>query len=89
MITRTIAILFFAAAVVTGFALGWGYSLGAALYRLNASALNATQAAVQRHIHPDLWDALFVPMLTLPAWGGWAVFGVIFLVIGALRQGRG
>lgn len=89
MITRIIAILFIAAALVTGFALGWGHSLGAALYRLNAPALNSLQAAVQRYIHPDLWDALFVPMLNLPAWSGWAALGMIFVVISALRPGRG
>ena len=88
MITRVIAILFFAAALVTGFSLGWGYGMGEALYRLNAGALNSMQAGVQRYLHPQLWDALFVPLLNMPAWSGWALFGIIFLVIGALRPGR-
>jgi hypothetical protein len=89
MVLRTIAFLFFAAAVVTGFSLGWGESLGTALYRLNAPALNSLQAGVQRHLVPELWDALFVPLLNLPAWSGWAVFGIIFLAIAMLRPGRG
>jgi hypothetical protein len=89
MILRTIAILFFAAAILTGFILGWSHSLGSALYRLNAAALNSLQAGVQRYLLPDLWDALFVPLLSIPAWAGWAVIGLGCLATSMLRTGRG
>ena len=89
MILRTIALLFFAAAALTGFTLGWTVPLGDALFRLNASALNSFQAGVQRYLFPQLWDALFVPLLSIPAWTGWAVIGFGFFATSMLRAGRG
>lgn len=89
MILRTIAILFFALAVVLGVALGWGYELGTAMYKVNPGALNALQAGVQRHITPMLWDGLFVPFLAMPLWLFPTLIGLVFMIASAMRPGRG
>jgi hypothetical protein len=89
MILRTIAFLFFGLAVVMGFALGWGYQLGTALFKVNAGALNSLQAGVQRYLAPAVWDGAFVPILSMPAWGLPAVIGLIFTIASSLRPGKG
>ncbi|MBR0678930.1 hypothetical protein GXW74_00375 [Roseomonas eburnea] len=89
MILRTIALLFFSLAAVMGFALGWGYELGAALFRVNPGALNALQAGIQRYLFPEVWDGAFVPILAMPAWGLPVLLGLVFLAISLARAGRG
>jgi len=89
MILRTIALLFFSLAVAMGFALGWRYELGAALFRVNPGALSAFQAGVERYLFPEVWDGAFAPMLAMPAWGLPVMLGLIFLAISLARTGRG
>lgn len=89
MVLRIIALLFFSFAVALGFSLGWGYQLGEALFRVNAAGLNSFQAGVQRYLAPAIWDGVFVPLLSMPAWALPVAIGVMFLMIAALRPGRG
>ncbi len=89
MVLKTVALLFFASALLMALMLGPWWPLGAVLYRINASALNSLQAGVQRHIWPPLWDGLFVPLLNMPAWALPALLGACFLMAAALRPGRG
>ncbi|MBR0670966.1 hypothetical protein [Neoroseomonas soli] len=89
MILRTIALLFFGLAVALGFALGWGYELGTAMYKVNPAALNSLQVGVQRYLAPVIWDGLFVPFLTMPVWLLPTLFGLGFMIASSMRPGRG
>lgn len=89
MILRTIAFVFFGLAAAMGFALGWGYDLGTAVFKVNAAALNSLQAGIQRYLAPAIWDGAFVPFLSMPAWGLPALIGLIFMIASAMRPGKG
>jgi hypothetical protein len=89
MVLKTVALLFFAGALVLALAFGPWWPLGALLYRVNAAALNSLQAGIQRHLWPPLWDGLFVPLLNTPAWVLPALIGACFLLAASLRPGRG
>ena len=88
MIFRVLALVFLGAALVTGFALGWGTQLGSALRRMNPGAMRSLQSGVEGYTLPDVWAGLFEPMLSIPAWSGWIVLAVIFFVVSALQPGR-
>ncbi len=60
--------------------------LGVVLYRFAPGTLNATQAGVQRYIAPDLWDAIFIPVLTSPVWATPLALGALLLLISLLRR---
>lgn len=64
---------------------GWEAPLGAVLYRLNPALLNMTQAGIQRHIAPWVWDDLALPLLEQPAWLVPGVLGLL-LLLPALRR---
>ena len=59
--------------------------LGALWYEWSRGSLNLTQAIVQRHLHPAIWDNGFLPVLELPAW---LVFAVLGLVLAFLFRRR-
>lgn len=65
-----LALLLIGADVVRGLeAGGWAaLALGELWFRADPSGLNATQAAVQRHLHPALWDPVAIAVLRWPAW---------------------
>ncbi len=53
--------------------------LGEAWYALSPETLNLSQAAVERHVHPFLWDPIIQSVLLLP---NWAVIGSLgFLLV--------
>lgn len=62
-------------------------------YRLNVGSLNLTQAVIQRHVVPYLWDPVVVSALLWPAWGLFAVPGLVLTILFAPRRppaaGRG
>ncbi|PWS36254.1 hypothetical protein DFH01_13800 [Falsiroseomonas bella] len=62
--------------------------LGALIFELYPPFLNTLQAGVQRRIAPELWDLVFLPVLTAPAWVIPFVLGDLLLVIGILRRRR-
>lgn len=59
--------------------------LGSSWYAVSPATLNLAQAAIQRNVHPALWDPVAVFVLTLP---GFAVFGVLALVLYAAGRRR-
>ncbi len=79
-LSRAARALGWALAVLALAAFAWdlwgGFQAGAFMFRptgelwygLHPPSLNATQAAVQRHVSPALWDRALFPMLTAPAW---------------------
>lgn len=88
MIFRVLALVFLAAALITGMALGWGTQLGVALRRMNPGAMRSLQSGVEGYLMPDVWQALFEPVLSIPVWSGWIVLAVIFFIVSAMQPGR-
>jgi hypothetical protein len=88
MVLKVIALLFFSAALLLALIFGHDWPLGAMLFSVNAAALNMLQAGVQRHVSAGLWDSLFVPLLSVPAWTAPAAIGAVLVLIAALRPGR-
>jgi hypothetical protein len=62
--------------------------LGALIFELHPPFLNTLQAGVQRRLAPELWDLVFLPVLTAPAWLIPFILGDLLLVIGILRRRR-
>ena len=60
--------------------------LGELWYAINPASLQLLQPAIQRHIHPALWDWVVQPMLL---WWAWPVFTVIGGALLALCRRRG
>ncbi len=89
MVLKTIALVLYSAALIMALAFGYDWSFGAMLFNINPAALNGLQAGVQRNLSPALWDALFIPLLSLPAWVIPVAMGTIFVLISALRPGKG
>ena len=52
--------------------------LGEHWFTLHAPSLNTSQAAIERYVHPFLWDPLILSLLQLPTW---IVFGVLGLLL--------
>lgn len=44
---------------------------------IHPPSLNALQASVQRYVLPELWDMVFVPLLSMPGW-------LIFMAVGGV-----
>lgn len=89
MVLRTLAFILFGAAFCMGFFMGWGYPLGRMLYGMNPSSMAAGQVGLERLVGPAVWNAAFMPLLHLPAWGLPAFIGVVLMIIAAMRPGRG
>ena len=89
MILRLIGLRFGAAALVMGLSFGWSWPLGAVLGRVNAGGLAAFQDMVQRSVGQWAWDALFGPVLAMPAWGAPAAICLLLFLTSAMRPGRG
>ncbi len=51
-------------------------------------SLEAFQAGVQRHVHPDLWDDVIVPALLTPTLAVAAVGAVVAFLIHRLTRPR-
>jgi hypothetical protein len=89
MVLRTLAFVLFGLALCLGVFLGWNYPLGTMLYGANTSALGTSQLGIQRLVGPAMWNAAFVPMLSLPAWSLPAFIAAVFMIIAAMRPGKG
>ncbi|MEM7694633.1 MAG: hypothetical protein AAF318_09280 [Pseudomonadota bacterium] len=59
-------------------------SLGEFAYSLSADTLNLAQAAIQRGVHPALWDPAIVYFLKLPGFTGLLILAAVVLLIGQL-----
>lgn len=55
--------------------------LGQLWYNLSPDTLNLAQAAIQRGIHPALWDPAVVFLLNLPAWLSLFLVAAVALLI--------
>lgn len=53
--------------------------LGQIWFEIDPPSLNMTQAGIQRHVAPWLWDDLLQPLLELPAWPVLAGLGTVLL----------
>lgn len=53
--------------------------LGQVWFEVDAASLNMTQAGIQRHIAPWLWDDAVQPLLEQPAWPVLAALGLALL----------
>ena len=59
--------------------------LGQIWFEFSPESLNLSQAVVQRHLHPVIWDPMLQNLLTWPAWAVFAPLGLILLWAGARR----
>jgi len=55
------------------------HSLGQLWYVIDRASLNTTQAAIQRHVLPALWDPVLITILRGPAWVIFALLGLLLL----------
>lgn len=53
--------------------------LGQLWFEIDPPSLNMTQAGIQRHVAPWLWDDLVQPLLEQPAWPVLAALGLVLL----------
>ena len=60
--------------------------LGEHWFQLHAASLNASQAGIQRNVHPALWDPVIVALLQTPTWVVFALLGLLLFWIGRRRQ---
>ena len=58
-------------------------SAGELWYLLEPGSLNASQAIVQRYMHPLIWEALAVPLLARPFWEALVLSFIFLLVLGS------
>jgi hypothetical protein len=68
-----------------------GFRLAAAgefWFHLHAASLNGLQAAVQRYVHPALWDDVLQPVLLWPAILVGGVPGLLLLLVPGGRRER-
>ena len=63
-------------------------TLGAQWFSLHAASLNTAQAAVERYVHPALWDPVTVTALQMPAWIFFTGFGILLYWLGRRRRPR-
>ena len=63
--------------------------LGTLWYQVERASLNLVQAAVERYVHPILWQDAIFPLLVWPAWLVLGSFAVVFgLLFGPRRPRR-
>lgn len=89
MVLRTLALVLFGLALGMGVFMGWGYPLGRMLYGATSSGMGSGQLGLQRLVGPSIWNAAFAPLLTLPAWSLPTFIGAVFMLIAAMRPGKG
>ena len=59
--------------------------LGQHWYNLDPASLNVSQAAVERYVHPVLWDPVIISILQTPSWIVFGILGVLlYLFPGSL-----
>lgn len=62
--------------------------LGEVWFALHADSLQLLQPAVQRHIHPGIWDYGIQPLLLWPAWAVALIPPVVIVLIAGWQQFR-
>lgn len=61
-------------------------SLGEHWYSVHPASLNVSQAAIERHVAPFLWDPVITTILLLPAWIVVGGLGALFYLLGYRRK---
>jgi len=61
-------------------------SLGEHWFAIHPPSLNATQAAIERHVAPFLWDPVMITLLLLPAWVVVGGLGALLYLLGYRRK---
>ncbi|GGE89540.1 hypothetical protein H1W37_12905 [Stappia taiwanensis] len=62
--------------------------LGQYWYQISPTSLNITQAAIQRHVNPVLWDPVLLTLLVQPVWVVAGPLGFLLLWLGERRWSR-
>lgn len=60
--------------------------LGEHWFKLNAASLSISQAAIERHVAPWLWDPVILSLLQIPTWVFFGVLGLLLYWIGRRRK---
>ncbi len=60
--------------------------LGEHWFKLHAPSLNLAQAAIERNVHPALWDPVIMSLLQVPSWMFFGVLGLFFYWLGRRRR---
>ena len=60
--------------------------LGATWVSLSLSSIQLAQAAIQRYVHPFLWDPVIQWILLWPTWLVFAIVAFLFLWLGRPRR---
>lgn len=60
--------------------------LGQHWFNIHAASLNISQAAIERHVAPWLWDPVITSILTTPAWVVFTILGFAFYFMGRRRK---
>ena len=62
--------------------------LGELWYAVHPGSLQLLQPAIQRHIHPALWDLVVQPLLLCWAWAVFSALGIALLALFRRRSDR-
>ena len=60
--------------------------IGEHWFKLHAPSLNTSQAAIERHVNPLLWDPIVVSLLQVPTWVFFGVLGLLLYWLGRKRR---
>lgn len=60
--------------------------LGQLLFNTFPDTFPILQPAIERHVHPALWDPVLLTLMTWPVWAVFAPLGLAFLWLGARRR---
>jgi hypothetical protein len=60
--------------------------LGEHWFKISASSLNGAQAAIERYVHPFLWDPVIITLLQIPTWIIFSVLGIALYWLGRRRR---
>ena len=60
-------------------------AVGEIWFDLDSASLNLAQAAVERHLHPLVWDPFIQWLLLAPAWVLAGIVGSVLVLIGRRR----
>ncbi len=60
-------------------------SVGRHWFALSPSTLNLSQAGIERHVHPYLWNPVLTSVLTTPAFLVFGLLGIALYAIGRRR----
>ncbi|CTQ53367.1 hypothetical protein LP7551_01889 [Roseibium album] len=60
--------------------------LGQVMFDLFPDTFPILQPAIERHVHPFLWDPIVLTLLIWPVWAVFAPLGLFLLWLGAKRR---